>query len=180
MSIRLNDFKAAVRDVCRPNRYQVSVGGAGAESAGGWTETKTFLCKSAQLPSRTLGQIELNWQGMKAKLAGDPTFDDISFSFLADTDFEARNFFELWADNISNMGTNERTEHGAYKAEMTIEQLGRTGEILASYTLVGAYPTSVDAIELSTESNDTPEEFSVNITYDSFYRSDSSGISVQV
>ncbi|NCP97704.1 hypothetical protein GW796_05615 [archaeon] len=180
MSIKLTDFKAAVRDVCRPNRYQLSIGGAGSEGAGGWTETKTFLCKSAQLPSRTLGQIELNWQGMKTKIAGDPTFDDISVTFLADVDFEAKNFFEQWVENISNMASNERSEHQEYKADVTLEQLGRTGEILASYILIGCYPTSLDAVELSTESNDTPMEFTVNLTYDFFRRSDSSGISTEV
>jgi len=117
---------------------------------------------------------------MKTKIAGDPTFDDISVTFLADVDFEAKNFFEQWVENISNMASNERSEHQEYKADVTLEQLGRTGEILASYILIGCYPTSLDAVELSTESNDTPMEFTVNLTYDFFRRSDSSGISTEV
>lgn len=176
--IKLSEFKSNVKDVARPNRFLVSFAGNGAAISGGWSETKTYLVKSSQLPSREIGMLELNWQGMKTKLAGDPTFSDISFTVLNDVDFEARNFFETWTENIANMSSNERTEHADYKGEVYLTQLGKTGEKIAEYVLLGAFPVTVDAIDLSMDSVDTAEEFNVTMTYDYFKRNDASGISL--
>ena len=170
MSIRLTDFKANVQDLSRPNRFRLTMGGAGVENSGGWSDKKSFLIKTAQLPNRTIGNIELNWQGMKAKIAGDAVFDDISFTFLNSYDWDIKDFFESWMELIASMESNERTSHEDYKAEITLEQLGRTGEVLATYTLLGAYPISLDAVELSMDSTDTVQEVQVSVTYDFFER----------
>lgn len=180
MSIRLTDFKASIQDIARPNRFMLTMGGAGVETAGGWSEKKSFLIKTASLPNRVIGNIELNWQGMKAKIAGDPTVDDLTITVLNSYDWDIKNFFESWMENIATMASNERSSHQDYKAEITLDQLGRTGEVLASYTLVGAYPISMDAVELSMDSTDTVQELSISLTFDTFFRQDSSGISSEV
>lgn len=162
-TIKLTDFKAAVQDAARPNRFLVTM-------SGPWTDQMSYLVKTASLPNRTIGNIELNWQGMKAKIAGDPTFDDISFTFLNDYDWNAKNFIETWMEDIAQMSTNNRTSHASYKADVVMQQLGRTGEVIATYILVGAYPISMDTIELSQDSTDTAEEFTVSFSYDYFYR----------
>ena len=167
-SITLADFKSQVADVARPNRFWVEI--TGGTAAGAWQEQNmAFLAKSANLPARTIGEIELNWQGMKAKIAGDPTFDDFTMTFLNDYDFNLKKFIEDWMEEIATMATNNRTDHGTYKAEILVSQLGRTGdEVLRKYKLIGAYPKQMDAIELSMESNDQAEELSVTWGYDYF------------
>ncbi len=174
MSIKLSDFKANVQDVARPNRFLVQF------LDDSWEEPFQFLVKSVSLPNRTIGNIELNWQGMKAKIAGDPTFDDITFTFLNNYEFDIKNYIEKWLEKISTMSTNERTAHAEYKSEIKLTQLGRTAdEVLAEYVLVGAYPITMDSIELNHESNDTVEEMSVTFTLDYFYRTDSAGVSTE-
>jgi len=172
MSIKLSDFKSNVKDVARPNRFLVQF------LDEDWKDESKFLVKSTSLPNRTIGNIELNWQGMKAKVAGDPTFDDITFTFLNDYNFVAKNYVEEWMEIIAKMSTNERTAHEDYKVDIQLTHLGRTGdEVLGEYILVGAYPMTMDSIELNQESMDTPEEFSTTFAYDYFYRNDESGIS---
>jgi hypothetical protein len=164
--IRLSEFKASVQDVARPNRFWVQITGTGG---GLWTEAYGFLAKSAGLPSRTIGDIELNWQGMKAKIAGDPTFDDFTMTFVNDYDFNIKAFFEEWLEVIATMESNVRTTHEEYKAEIIITQLGRDAEtILKEYKLIGAYPKQMDQVELSMESTDTAEELSITFAYDYF------------
>jgi hypothetical protein len=162
-TIKLTDFKAAVQDAARPNRFLVQM-------SGPWDEQMPYLVKTASLPNRTIGNIELNWQGMKAKIAGDPTFDDISMTFINDYDWNIKNFIEKWIEDIAQMATNERTDHANYKGDITMMQLGRTGEVIASYTLIGAFPISMDTVELSQDSSDTVEECTVSFTYDYFFR----------
>jgi len=170
-SISLTDFKNSVQDVARGNRFFCSITGAGDGMAGGWDETKSFLAKSASLPNRVIGSIELGWQGMKAKIAGDPTFDSITLVCLNDYEWNIKTYFETWLEGIATMSTNVRTAHADYKAEIIIEQLGRDGETIATYKLLGAFPTSMDAIDLSTENYDQVEELSITIEFDEFERS---------
>lgn len=165
--ITLQSFKSAVRDAVRPNRFFVQI--VGGTAAGAWADTPfSYLAKSAGLPARTIGEIELNWQGMKAKIAGDPTFDDYTMTFINDYDFAIKSYFDAWLEEISTMESNVRTDPETYKAEIIVQQLGREGEILKTYRLIGAYPKQVDQIELNMESNDTASELSVTFGYDYF------------
>lgn len=178
--LSLSKFRSNVTDVARPNRFWVSIGDVandilmyGNDNSVGnptWDEKFEFLVKTASVPSRTIGDIALNWQGMKYNIAGDPTFDDITFTFINNYEWDLKGFFEQWIESIAHMATNERTQPGGYKTDViTMQQLGRTqGDILAQYKLMGAYPVSMAAIDLTMDSNDTPEEISVTIKYDYF------------
>jgi len=172
IDIKLETFKAQVRDVARPNRFWVTINpivGGNSFKPEWKEENMAFLAKSAGLPSRTIGDVELNWQGMKAKLAGDPTFDDFTMSFLNDYAFNLKAFFEDWVESIATMDTNNRTRHENYKTIIKVQQLGRQAtEVLRTYELIGAYPKQMDQIELSMESNDTPEELSITFAFDTF------------
>lgn len=178
--ISLRKFKSNVTDVARPNRFWVSIGDpANAIITSGndnqaslspWKENHEFLAKSASLPGRTVGNIEINWQGMKYNIAGDPTFDDITLTFINNYDWDLRKYFEDLLEVIAQMDTNERSQPGSYKSDViTLQQLGRTSsDILATYRLIGAYPTSIAAIDLSQDSSDSMEEVSVTLKYDYF------------
>lgn len=178
--ISLKKFRANVTDFARPNRFWVSVGDPTNDilqsgndndaSLAPWQQNHEFLAKSASLPGRTIGNIEINWQGMKYNIAGDPTFSDITLTFHNNYEFDLRNFFESWAEVAAKMDSNERSQPGSYKSDViTMSQLGRTqNDILATYKLIGAYPTDIAAIDLSQDSGDTTEEVSVTLKFDYF------------
>ena len=157
--ITLESFKAKVADGARPNRFLLTFaspgGGAGAESI-------SFMVKGAQLPGRNIGEVIANWQGQQAKFAGDPTFDDFTVTFINDYGFVARTDIEKWMNGIANPNTNERGAHVEYKIDAIIQQLGRKGEVLAEYKMIGFYPKTMDVIDLNMESSDTFEEFTVS------------------
>lgn len=164
MGIALNDFKAKVADVSRPNRFLLSFT---APSGGVDAESVTYLVKGAQLPGRTIGDIILNWQGMQAKIAGDPTFEDFTVTFLHDYEQAARSTIENWMQFIDNQFTNEREVQQNYKVDATVQQLGRkAGEVLATYTLYGFYPKTLDPMDLNMDNVDTAAEFGVTFSVD--------------
>jgi hypothetical protein len=178
--LSLSKFRSNVTDVARPNRFWVSMNGIENDIASygndntvenpTWNEKYEFLIKTSSIPGRTIGDIALNWQGMKYNIAGDPTFEDITFTFINNYEWDLRAYFEQWIESISHMATNERSQPGIYKTDViTMQQLGRTqGDILAEYKLMGAYPTTLSATELSMDSTDGTEEISVTIKYDYF------------
>jgi hypothetical protein len=176
-SILLSDFKTQLADGARPNRFWVSI--APVASGPTWDESNmSFLVKSFSIPAKTIGDIVVNYQGMQTKIAGDPTFDDVTMTLHNDVAFIIKGYFEAWMDLIANTGsvkggtansgTNERSAPAEYKTQITVQQLGRSGDVLATYVLEGAYPKQMDAIELSHETTDTLEEMSISFAYDTF------------
>ena len=69
-----------------------------------------------------------------------------------DTNFRLRNAFERWQNGINNMTDNEGlTNPVDYQVDAFVDHLDRNGNTIKSYTLRGAFPTSVGAIGLDYE-----------------------------
>jgi hypothetical protein len=168
MGIALNDFKAKVSDVARPNRFLLSFT---SPTGGADAETISYFCKGAQVPGRTIGDLILNWQGMQSKIAGDPTFEDLTLTFYNDYEQLARKTIEDWMILINNQFTNEREDTAAFKVDATLQQLGRKqGEVLGTFKMFGFFPKMLDPIDLNMESVDTVGEFGCTFSLDYWER----------
>ena len=58
----------------RANQFQVQITSAPAGVALN-TEVFTFLCRSAQIPAQTVGEVAVPYRGRQVFVAGDRTFD---------------------------------------------------------------------------------------------------------
>jgi len=52
-----------------------------------------------------------------------------------------------------------------YQADLIVEQLDRAGDVTKRYDIRGAFPTNISQIDLSYDSNDAIEEFTIEFTY---------------
>ena len=172
MSITSNvsSFLSKVSQGVRPNMFEVSIqfpDGAGADD----TEIVTYMCKSAALPSSNVGVIEVPFRGRTVKIAGDRTFDNWSATFINDKDFKTRSYFEKWLEQINSHQANTAgiVDPTQYGRTVTVKQLEKDdstgGEVVRSYKLWYAFPTSASAIDLAYDSNDQIEEFSIEFQY---------------
>ena len=172
MSITSNvsGFLSKVSQGVRPNMFEVSIqfpDTAGAED----TEIVTYMCKSAALPSSNVGVIEVPFRGRTVKIAGDRTFDNWSATFINDKDFKTRSYFEKWLEQINSHQANTAgiVDPTQYGRTVTVKQLEKDdstgGEVVRSYKLWYAFPTSASAIDLAYDSNDQIEEFSIEFQY---------------
>jgi len=145
-----------------------------------------LLCKAAQLPASTLGMIDVPFRGRSFKVAGDRTFDNWTITVINDENFSIRRVMEDWMNFIGQYGdASGATEPGSYMVDAYVKQLTRsaanirnTGEgggegqglSLTSatkptetiYKFHSIFPTALSAIDLSYESTDTIEEFTVD------------------
>lgn len=134
---------------------------------GGPSRQVEFLCKSASLPSSTLGTVEVPYRGRSIKYAGDRTFPEWSITIINDTDFQLRNAFELWSDLINSHEENVGpTSKNLYTQRWQIDQLSRDGSILKTYEFEGCWPSEIGQIDVSFDSNDQIEEYTVSLQYD--------------
>ena len=168
----INDFKAKLAGGgARANQFKVTMPFPGYSQVGGEIEELAFLCKITQLPAMTVGMVTVPFRGRQIKIAGDRTFADWTITVINDTNFKIRNAFERWQNGINNMTDGEGLTNPAdYQVDAFVDQLDRNGATIKSYTLRGAYPIDVAAIELDYGNNDTIEEFQVTFNYQYFER----------
>lgn len=183
----ISNFKTALAGgAARPNLFEVSIPNLPDTFKGqglAWDdESFRFMAKAAALPASNIAQIEIPFRGRTLKVAGDRTFDVWTVTIINDENFKLRTAFELWMNGISKLDNNTgSTNPGAYMCDAYVHQLGRgekaesrsnyeaagaQGETgvtpLRSYKFYDIFPTNVSQIDLSYDTSDTIEEFTVD------------------
>ena len=126
----------------------------------------SFLCKSAQIPASSLGQIEIPYRGRRIKIPGDRTFADWSITIISDANMALRSAFEHWSARFnSHTGNVTVNNFMTLMPSWSVTQLLRDGEPLRTYSFQGCFPSEVGAIELGYENNDAVAEFPVTLQY---------------
>ena len=166
----INDFKARLAGGgARANQFKVTMPFPGFSAVGGETSDLAFLCQSTSIPGQTIGSIAVPFRGRVLQIAGDRTFNPWSMTIMNDTDFKIYRAFERWLNGINNMTDNEGiTNPVDYQVDVFIDHLDRNGTTLKSYTLRGAFPTTISDIDLSYTDNNTIETFTASLTYQYF------------
>ena len=178
------DFRTQIGELARPNLFQVqlafpSLGSDGTISAGANTqddadkapsfnvnngsELSSFMIKAAQLPASTIGVVNVPFRGRQLKIAGDRTFEPWTITVLNDEEFRLRRQFEAWAAAIQDYRLNisGSTNIGSYQTDARVQQFNRKGVKSKEYHFESIWPSNISAIDLDWESNDTPEEYTV-------------------
>ena len=117
----------------------------------------------------TITNVAVPFRGRVLNIAGDRTFNPWSVTVMNDTDFKLYRAMERWMNGINNMTDNEGlTNPVDYQVDIFVDQLDRNGATLKSYTLRGAFPTSLADIDLSYTDNNSIETFTTTFTYQYF------------
>lgn len=159
----VDDFKSKlVGGGARSNLFKATINFPAY--AAGDVELTSFMCKSAQLPASVIAPITIPFRGRQVQVAGDRTFEPASLTIINDTNFAVRNAFERWMNGInqnrSNTGLTNPTD---YQADVIVEQLDKSGVVVKSYFMRGCFPTNLSAIEVSYDSENAIEEFTVEM-----------------
>lgn len=164
----------------------------GAETDHDIHEKITFLAKATSIPPSIIDYIDIPYMGRKVRVNGDRTFPDWTVTVMNDEDFEIRRALEDWHQFINSREKN--IQHGTgyslvsrYKEDLEVYQYGKTGDgpggvpstigttlgggedeptPIATYTFVGAFPTSISPIALDWDSVNQVEQFDVTFAYD--------------
>ena len=178
----LSEFKSRLRTGgARPNLFEANiVFPPGMERF--WTATAQedfqFLCKATSMPALSIGVVDVPFRGRILKVAGDRTFEPWTVTVINEENFAIREAFEKWSNRINNLvtGTGDQSPQ-AYMGYGEIRQLSReTGarfagdetDLTASrqavkkvYRVHDIWPSEIGSIDLSYDSSDAIEEFSV-------------------
>ena len=167
----IDDFKAnLLGGGARANQFRVTVTPPPGIAIGLDVRRTSFLVRASQLPTQTLGEIPIPFRGRNIYIAGDRTFDETwTTTFMNDTDFMIRNAMERWSNGINDLANNTGVVAPAdYQTDLTVEQLDRDDTVLKTYIFRSAWPTTISAIELTSDAADAIEEFEVTWRYQHF------------
>ena len=177
----ISDFKGAlIGGGARPNLFEVELTTLPAGIS--WNSSDfSYMCKAATLPASNIANIDIPFRGRIFKVAGDRTIDPWTVTIINDENFNLRNAFEEWADLIAKLDNNlGATDPEAYMVNAKVYQLGRgstpnsksnsgtSNSVLKEYEFFNIWPSTVAAIDLSYDSTDTIEEFTVDFQVQSY------------
>jgi len=183
----ITQFKSAlVGGGARPNLFEVQIPtfptAAGTTTwiatSGGEAEIFTFLCKAAALPASNIAPVDVPFRGRILKVAGERTFDTWTVTIINDENFKLRTAFERWMNGISSLtNATGATDPTKYMTDAYVFQLGKGGgtiqsdkpssvlsgniKALRSYKFYDIFPTNISQIDLSYDTTDTIEEYTV-------------------
>jgi len=177
----ISQFKSAlIGGGARPNLFEVEL--TTLPAGIDWdADNFRYMCKSAALPAQNIASIDVPFRGRSFKVAGDRTIDVWTVTVINDEGFRLRRAFEAWSEQIAKLDNNlGATDPSAYMVNARVFQLGRgsvassqnnagsSNAVLAEYEFVDIFPTNISQIDLSYDSTDAIEEFTVEFQVQSF------------
>lgn len=168
-STSINKLVSKFHHGARTNLYRVEVSFLG--------EDLEFFCRSAQFPGHSIDKVPVYYQNNKIYVAGDFEFIDWTLTILNDKTFTVRNNLELWADSIkAKYGTYGATNIKDYMKTAYIYQLDENEDEIRGIKLFHVWPSEISPIEVSYDTQDTFQEYSITLTY-AYYEEDKGLIS---
>jgi|TARA_B110000858_G_scaffold157614_1_gene180415 hypothetical protein len=127
-----------------------------------------ILCDSVSIPGRQISTIDYAAEKQSVKIPYGELHDDITCTFLLTNDYYMKTVFDSWIGSIVDMDQYSL----AYKKDITtdviIQQLDEENTPIYGVKLEGAFPTTVNDIELSNESENTIQKLGVSFSYDKY------------
>ena len=147
----------------RANQFEITI----AAAAFAADQKFTFLCRSAQIPGMTVGEVPVPYRGRQIFVAGDRTYDAWTVTVFSDTAWSLRSSFETWSDKIAEMDESIKgaVAPNDYYGIAQVKQFDRAGGQKAIYELKDVWPTTVDPIDLAYDTNDAVMEFGVTLRF---------------
>lgn len=157
--------------------------GEGKAVKGMDARTLNVLCKEVNLPGKQVMSLDHTIGLFQEKIANGFAVEDVTMTFYVPNDYGPKKYFDAWRTAIVGEGKNGIVGYkNDYTHDIVIRQLKKPvarfgfdlgpldinldvlGKSIYSVKLLDAFPTSLNAIQLSSD-QDQIVEFSVQFSY---------------
>jgi hypothetical protein len=134
------------------------------------TDKLDFLVNATVMPGYINGEIPVSYYGRQVFFAGDTTFGDWTCTVLNDESMKVRTNIEKWIEAMNSAEGNTREwpiAHSSMLGTIVVKSYSLTGDnaTIDSMKLHGAWPNNISPIELSHDSVNTIESFTITWQY---------------
>jgi hypothetical protein len=128
----------------------------------------SILCKSVNMPGRTLSTFEHDHDKQQNKYPYTFIDEDVTMTFHLTNDYYMRNMLEQWQSGIFNTESYVTGFKNDYSVDVIIQQLNQKNIPVYGVKLLKDYPVSYEGITLDNAQTDAVTEMSVTFAYDRF------------
>lgn len=162
----ISDFVNRFQHGARANLFRVEIPGRLSEDA-------KFYIKGAQIPAKSIARVDMRYMNNIIPVAGETaTFEDWTVTVINDVNYGIRSELEQWMDAIKTndrtLGANNQTEY--FSIANVTQVLPDGNDSAITYELHNIWPSNLAQIDLSYDSQDTVQEYSVTFTYSHWQR----------
>lgn len=147
----ISDFKSSFKvDVARPNKFDVEIPvPITLIPFRGMSRILKMRCENAELPSRTFATADRKIGANPVeKFPYQPSYNDVTLTFIVDDDMETKIFFDTWQEFINPTYSFNFTYKLDYVTNVVINQYDVHNNVTYSINLIDAYPISVNQLDL--------------------------------
>lgn len=167
--LNVNEFKSKISErggILDVNRFKVILPRIEGSNLNGLD--LNLFCISVDMPGRQITSQPRRIGIKEEKMADGFAVDDVNMSFYMPADGSVKAYFENWASKAVQNLQGEIGYKVDYEKDVGIQQLKRDGTISHEVVLREAFPTSLQPIELSSETTNQLARYSVQLSYTDF------------
>lgn len=160
--------------VAKANRYRISFDNIDGNKIN-------VMCDSVAWPGRQI--ITHDYMTTMKAIKRPYAFmnEDVTVSFLLTNDWYTWNFLKVWQSSVINnidQATGAYTVNlkNKYVKQVVIDHLNDQNKVMKSVTLIDAYPTSLNGMELSNASENTVLRCTAAFSYENWNSNDTSQV----
>ena len=145
----LTEFVSSFKtELARPSRFDVVI-----SKFASFSERLSLRCENAEIPGRNFMTHDQKIYGPTEKYPYQNSYNDLTLTFIVGDDMLERRFFDEWMQFINPVETFNFNYKKDYTSQITINQYDVSGDLSANYTVVDAYPISVNQMDLDWSSD---------------------------
>lgn len=163
-AFNIEAFKARFGDGAKNSLFYYQPNWPEALDADIDEEDAVYLVRTVTMPSTTLEEATLNWQGFDWKYPGKHTYNPITISFNVDLNAKIRMLFEKWSNLAHNPINNFYSTHDVFMKDQVLQMIGYEGNVILEFTLRSAWPQEVAQISMDYSSTEVAQ-FDITFSY---------------
>jgi hypothetical protein len=147
-------------EYARSNLFEVEIHPGGKMDYGQTLGSLKFMIKTAALPGKQLGEVQVKRFGAQFKMANDMIVDTLPMTVICSSDMRERRFFTAWIEGIHGSDTGHAADkyrmayYDDYTTRVTITSMDRKGEEVHAIMLNECWPNNLGQVELSWENSE--------------------------
>jgi len=161
------DLKNALGAGGRVNKYKVKFSIPPSVPTKSNLQDTDVLCKASQFPGVTITPIEVFNQGRKLVIPGDTNYENTwTLTFYNTEDHALRRDLISWMKSADDFQKNEHSGNITdIMGQLSVVQLDSKAQETVTYTFHNVWVTSVDAVELSDDTDGNIQEWTANFAF---------------
>lgn len=132
----------------------------------------SILCEAVSFPGRQISTLEYIADRQAIKVPYSIINEDVSMTFVLTNDYYIKKLFDTWSTGIFDVENYRAGYKKDFVTDIVIQQLDHNNVPIYSVRLEGAFPTTVSAINLDNNSENTIQKMTVTMSYENYVPED--------